>query len=333
MGDVTLTSQDENGFLVTEVRRERGYFAVGADLWATKAAFDAGNEGAVIACGCLHEEVLAAHPELAPLVALHMADLETGEPGQGVSNGWYRLGGGDMEYELKYRRERGHSNYHSAPEPFDESGKLTEDFIFFFWKMAADTLRCTIAELPLSLYATARIVGEDFAKAQFEEWVDTLRPRWQEEADQANAWIDEHVNELDVPAEQTDEERFLLELPGLRVLAKHEGEKEADYVDYPAWTYRYRTTVTANGHTYRFWSTGSIADHQDGVVNARQAAFGILRELAQFQYESAEELARDMGMDEEREGYPKFIAQMRDMERKADDLMPGLSANLEVIGG
>lgn len=331
--EVTLFAEDPNGYLVIEVRRRDGRppaFSIGADLYATKAAFEAGNSGAIIACGCLHEEILAACPELKPLVDLHLANSETGEPMHGASNGWYFMSpSGAMAHEIDYRVKHGRSNYSNAPEPFDVdpiySGRYSEEFLFWFWARAAEALRCTIEELPLSL------IVQEGGKREFETWVDeNLRDRWKREAEWCHHWIDSHANEPEIPAEQTYEEEFVLELDGLYARGVQDGERDADYVSYPASNYRYVVTVRANEHEHEFEFFGSIADYQDGVVNAREAVFGILQELASYEYESAEEKIQSYGMDPEED--VEMIAQMREVERKADELMPGLSANLEVIG-
>lgn len=329
--DITLTKRLGDGaFMVAEIRRgeieSNPYFALGADIYASEAAFEAGNSNAIVSCGCLHEEILNAFPdipELALIEALHLSDVKTGEPMHAVSNGWYGLGGGDMEHELSYHAQ-GRKNYYKAPDPYPEDGgRPGEDFIFFFWGMAARALRCSLAELPIYLY------GDPLGKRKFGRWVDEImRPRWQAEADRANAWIDAHTNSVEIPAEQTREAKFVLDLEGLHVTARHTGKAKADYVSYPAWVNTYAVTVKANGHQHRFKFFGSIADYQDGILNARKAAFGILKELAEFEYQSAEELARDMGDDD-----PDFLSRMKALEKKADNLMPGLSANLEVIGG
>lgn len=56
------------------------------------------GDNAIEACGCLHEEILRVFPQLAPVVALHLAD-DHGVPMYAVENGAYWLGFGDPRYE------------------------------------------------------------------------------------------------------------------------------------------------------------------------------------------------------------------------------------------
>lgn len=43
-------------------------------------------------CGCIHPEILAYWPELAPVIALHLSD-DLGQPMHMEANGWYQLAG------------------------------------------------------------------------------------------------------------------------------------------------------------------------------------------------------------------------------------------------
>lgn len=48
--------------------------------------------------GCIHDAILAAFPNLAPVVAVHLADLG-GLPMHAKANGWYFYSGGASAYE------------------------------------------------------------------------------------------------------------------------------------------------------------------------------------------------------------------------------------------
>lgn len=325
--DVTIMRQTDEEFLVIHAGREhlRGnahhpYFTVGADLYSSRRAFELGNSGAIIAAGCMHEDVLRVAPELADVVALHLADAETGEPMHGPASGWYRLSGADMAHELK-AREQGHRSYYQAPEPYDADGNLAPEFARFFVDMAARSLGVGVDELP-----------DVQDEAEFLRWVDDYaRPRWQAAADRVNAWLDEHANTVEIPAEQIDEEGFYAELDaGLIVTA--ELMDEEGYRDVGCY-FQYRVIVTdAQRHRYSTVYGGSVADYEDGKRNAREAAFGVLRELADFgRYDSAEEYAEEMGME-----WPEMSAAERKPWRRAwaaaDRMADALEANAEVIG-
>ena len=80
--------------------------------------------------GCNHDVILAAAPELAPIVAAHLADLD-GVPMHALSNGWYFYSGASAAYERKHygaeyaarqgaNHDRGARALHIAPEDLPE---------------------------------------------------------------------------------------------------------------------------------------------------------------------------------------------------------------------
>lgn len=66
---------------------QRPYFSATGNI-ATKAERDRGD---FQAGGCIHEEILRYFPDLAPVVAVHLAD-DDGVPMYAVENGAYHLG-------------------------------------------------------------------------------------------------------------------------------------------------------------------------------------------------------------------------------------------------
>jgi hypothetical protein len=76
------------GQIIATVRTERNYFSVTGEI-STERERAKGN---CQSCGCIHEEVLNAFPQLAPLVALHLSDLD-GVPMHAEANGFYWLAG------------------------------------------------------------------------------------------------------------------------------------------------------------------------------------------------------------------------------------------------
>jgi hypothetical protein len=112
-------------------------------------------------CGCLHDAALKAFPELAPLVTLHLADSETGEPMHAEANGryFYRtacgLPGGWTD------------DYHHA----EREGLSVEDYAR---RVACSILRVDV--IPLDDAPAADL------HAAFHEFVNDQRERWRREA-------------------------------------------------------------------------------------------------------------------------------------------------------
>jgi hypothetical protein len=112
-------------------------------------------------CGCLHEVALMAFPELAPLVDLHLADSETGEPMHAEANGLYF-----------YRTVRGLAggwtdDYHHA----EREGLSVADYTL---RVACSILR--VDSIPLD------DVPEQDLAAAFHQFVNDQRERWRREA-------------------------------------------------------------------------------------------------------------------------------------------------------
>jgi hypothetical protein len=113
------------------------------------------------ACGCLHDAVLLAFPELAPLVDLHLADSETGEPMHAEANALYF-----------YRTARGLPGGWSDDYGHAEREGLT--VAGYARRVACSILR--VDEIPLDE------VPEQDLTAAFQQFVEDQRERWQDEA-------------------------------------------------------------------------------------------------------------------------------------------------------
>lgn len=283
--EITRAAQTDEGYLVAKVTREQignnraPYFSVGADLYASRRAFELGSEEAIIAGGCMHDEVLAAFPDLAPIVAMHLAWTDNGEPMHAVANAWYWYGSYDGKgTHLNQYRDTGRTDY----------------------DVACSHLR-------------VESIAGPHDRASLERWIDAeLRPQWQAEADAANEWIDANLGGVDVPADSDDDaEDFYLDLgepddeDSLRVHARLDGEGYREGVGYH---YTYAVSVCDGSYTYETTYGGSVGDFNDGRICAREAAFGVLRELADFaQYDSPKEAAAEFGMEpEEIDNWPEW---------------------------
>src|SRR5277367_307565 len=113
------------------------------------------------ACGCLHDAALLAFPELAPLVDLHLADSETGEPMHAEANGLY-----------SYRTARGLPGGWSDDYQHAEREGLTAEA--YARRVAYSILPAD--EIPLDE------VPEPHLTAASHQFVEDQRERWQDEA-------------------------------------------------------------------------------------------------------------------------------------------------------
>lgn len=103
--------------------------------------------------GCCHDEILKHWPDLAPLVALHLATID-GEPMHALENGFYHLGG---------TKWQGANMAHVASH-----FRISED----------DARR-------LHAVIFAGNPPESFAKARLADWIEGQRARWLTEAEDA----------------------------------------------------------------------------------------------------------------------------------------------------
>lgn len=141
------------------------------------------------ACGCIHEDILAAWPDLADVAALHLSDVD-GVPMHAEANGWYWLAG----YLGVARTFTNRTNRNGDPLP-----DRTE-----YTSATAEFLRDT----PLAIFArhirtsedeasrlASRIVratvrGLDDPHGLYAAWArecESMIPRWKSEADAAIA--------------------------------------------------------------------------------------------------------------------------------------------------
>lgn len=114
--------------------------------------------------GAMHETILEWVPELAPVVALHLAD-PSGVPMHAVANGWYYYSGSAREYEQR-QVLAGKSWYAKEYATSDHD-------------RAAQALHISPAELPTGL-----------TKDEFESFAESLRQRWEESARAARELIE-----------------------------------------------------------------------------------------------------------------------------------------------
>ena len=145
------------------------YFSVTADInqlvsgrWVDRAG------------GCLHEDILQHWPDLAPLIALHLAYAD-GEPMHAYENGWYWLAG------CLDIGERYHGGNSTPARSSDECLRVFANHCRIGAEQAtAILLQVRAARLPvLDLDLNAQRAA---MRARWREICATLRPRWAHEA-------------------------------------------------------------------------------------------------------------------------------------------------------
>lgn len=121
--------------------------------------------------GCCHELILAAAPDLKPLVDLHGGYVD-GTPSHAEANGWYWLAGhlGGLGQEF-------HACNGSFPKTADEALEIF-----------AGHARVDLNEargLAVAVQTIVEAQGVKAARLFFAEWIKAQAPRWKAEADEA----------------------------------------------------------------------------------------------------------------------------------------------------
>lgn len=143
VGDLkaTLEAETREGYLVAEASThsmgsQAPYFSLTGTIYRSKRGARAQSDASWISGGCIHDEILEAFPNLAPIEALHLADVATGEPMHAAANGWHYYRQGDYEGAARVLRVDV-SELPVAFEGDDVSGAVDEETFMAF----AESLR------------------------------------------------------------------------------------------------------------------------------------------------------------------------------------------------
>ena len=130
-----------------------------------------------LACGCMHEETAKYWPAIAPLIPLHLSDIQTGEPMHAEANGWYWLAGAAGGLGERYHRSN--AGDHIAEQCFV--------VLASHLRISEEAAR-SLVEVVSSLYNVPVVEGDDpraskvIARNFFHDYVNNQRARWQNEA-------------------------------------------------------------------------------------------------------------------------------------------------------
>ncbi len=132
-------------------------WAITADIWEKGRPQTDRN---ISRCGCYHDDILKAKKSLKPFVDLHLSDAD-GAPMYAIENGFYHLQG--VQGVAAY----GHT--------------------------------CSIGDfaeyMRVDLDEAIRVSVEIKDKESFAKWVDTLRPRWKRESENAKQLLQELIKQ------------------------------------------------------------------------------------------------------------------------------------------
>lgn len=159
------------------------YFSLTCEEYVRRGTRDVWDEGSF---GAAHDLLLQGWPELAPLVALHLSDLD-GVPMHAETNGWYWLAGACGGLGEQYHGGNGWPYSQILPECRPQ--KCTEKLARHL-RVSHDEAD-TLVRLAQANYAACLALGYSEKKArektrtEFAAFVDEQRPRWKREADDA----------------------------------------------------------------------------------------------------------------------------------------------------
>lgn len=119
--------------------------------------------------GAAHDELVRYWPELAPLAALHLSDVD-GVPMHAEANGWYWLAGAAGGLQQQYHG----GNSFPARSP-DECLAIFAKHVRLPIDQAREVIDC------IKFFFEER--GAKEARKEFALWVESQKPRWKREAE------------------------------------------------------------------------------------------------------------------------------------------------------
>lgn len=162
------------------------YFSLTMNSWRV------GRNGRLVedTFGAAHGELLKLWPELAPLAALHLSDMN-GEPMHAEENGWYFLVGAMPMVANHVQYHGSNSRGHYGGEYREPTPEESLEVFARLWRLPIDEareVRDTVLMRYLNTSKYKRIWeggGIAEAKERLHQWAEHLRPRWKAQADDA----------------------------------------------------------------------------------------------------------------------------------------------------
>jgi hypothetical protein len=323
------------GFCVVEVDTSRNVFSITGNMYPTEEAYKLGNEAAVFAAGCIHEEVARAVPELAQFIPLHLSSIATGTP-DNLKNALHFLKpDGELAHERAYRVSNGRKNHWQSP---DDDSQLHNYFIGITVRILRvndiDTFKTLLTERANEVFPAddgeepwsfEDVIDSAALDRVWQALIDFLSPAWMEQAAEFATWLKAQPEPKLIPADEPTEE-FEHTFPnGLYVKSVVKDETVSSPIMKGEYVYGYNVTLKYDGvHNAHLSATGSVADHWAGHKDARGAAFGILREIGSI-YEEGDDFWEMIEVN------PRS-SQARSGNAKAEKFGEAITANRDIIG-
>ena len=154
------------------------YFSITGEIRDSRVRRDNG----IIACGCLHEDILKTWPDLADLVAMHLSDID-GQPMHAEANALYWANGAlSARHGLDMPVYHG-SNGSSAKTP-EECREILARHLRLSGSEPAELLDMIAAAI-VRTESDGPTDPQKRGKFAMRTYCELLRPRWKAEADAA----------------------------------------------------------------------------------------------------------------------------------------------------
>jgi hypothetical protein len=164
---------------------------VTGERWKSAAHRERGADRDCFACGCLHDEALAAFPELAPIVAVHLSDVD-GVPMHAEANGRYHVEQGNADATARlFRCDVAALPVLPVSIEGDDSASIAADAQRAVELAGVEGAPGAAAVFKNELkHLRHKAATREEWRDEFARFTDAQLPRWKAEADAARAFLD-----------------------------------------------------------------------------------------------------------------------------------------------
>jgi hypothetical protein len=123
-------------------------------------------EGNPSICGCLHDLILEAWPEVKPVIDLHLCNAVTGEPMHALDNGWFWFQGA---LPFVCRESKYHGGNGSSPKSEKECAEILSKHL-------------RVPEKEIFILLEEAVMSDKQSKIILNRFIARQRSRWKKEA-------------------------------------------------------------------------------------------------------------------------------------------------------